>query len=209
MSLSDGDRLDADALILAIPAYGVSDLLGDFDAELARLLNDIPYVSTATTTLAYRKADLPASGAGRGFVIPRVENRELTAVTWVTNKFPGRAPDDIALVRGFVGRAGREQAVDLSDEEIVDLVRRELREILNVSAEPVDVRVYRWRRALPQYELGHTALVDRIEERVANLPGVILAGSAYRGVGIPDCIDSGRRAADRVLAHLGIESSTL
>ncbi len=208
VSLSDGERIEADALILAIPAYAASDLLGGFDAELAWLLNGIPYVSTATATLAYRKSDLPATGAGRGFVIPRVENRELTAVTWVTNKFPGRAPDDIALVRGFVGRAGREQAVDLPDEEIAALVRRELHEILNITADPVDARVYRWRRALPQYELGHTERVDRIEARVSDLPGIVLAGSAYRGVGIPDCIESGQRAANAVLIRLGISAAT-
>jgi oxygen-dependent protoporphyrinogen oxidase len=199
---ASGDRIDADALILATPAYASADLLRTFDPWLADLLNRIPYVSTATITLGYRTADLNPQSAGRGFVIPLVENRELTAVTWATNKFAGRAPDGIALVRGFVGRAGREAVVDLPDNELLALMRRELREILGLDAEPVVARVYRWRRALPQYVLGHLDLMRQIDQRLEALPGIQLCGSAYRGVGIPDCIESGQAAAARTLANL-------
>jgi oxygen-dependent protoporphyrinogen oxidase len=208
VALSRGERLQADAMVLAIPAFAAADLLTRFDSGLAGLLSQIPYVSTATVTLAYRRADVTQTGAGRGFVIPKVEDRELTAVTWVTNKFAGRAPDDVALVRGFVGRAGREEAVELSDAEIIQLVCRELAESLGLDAEPIDALVFRWRRALPQYVLGHVDRVKEIEERVSRLPGMVLAGAAYRGVGIPDCIQSGQRAAERVLEQLDRSAAT-
>jgi oxygen-dependent protoporphyrinogen oxidase len=199
---SAGDRIDADALILATPAYASAELVRPMDPALANMLNRIPYVSTATITLGYRTTDFNQQSAGRGFVIPRVENRELTAVTWATNKFAGRAPNNIALVRGFVGRAGREAVVDLPDDELLTLVRRELRDILGITAEPVVARIYRWRRALPQYNLGHLDLLKQIDDRLTALPGIALCGAAYRGVGIPDCIQSGQSAADRTLASL-------
>jgi oxygen-dependent protoporphyrinogen oxidase len=202
VTTSTGDRIDADALVLATPAYASAELLRPLDPPLADLLDRIPYVSTATITLGYHTADFNQQSAGRGFVIPRVENRELTAVTWATNKFAGRAPDDIALVRGFVGRAGREAVVDLPDDELLTLVRRELREILGIDAEPVVARIYRWRRALPQYNLGHLDLLHQIDDRLTQLPQIALCGSAYRGVGIPDCIQSGQTAADRALTAL-------
>lgn len=198
---SSGERIDADALILASPAYVAAGLLRALDPQLADLLEQIPYVSTATITLGYRTSDFNQQSAGRGFVIPRVENRELTAVTWATNKFAGRAPDGLALVRCFVGRAGREAVVDLPDDELLALVRRELREILGIDAEPAIKRVYRWRRALPQYVLGHLDLLCQIDDRLTGLPGIQLCGSAYRGVGIPDCIQSGEDAAERALAN--------
>lgn len=208
LHLADGSVLAADALLLATPAWASADLLDELAAALAATLRGIPYTSTATITLAYRRADLGDLGAGRGFVIPRVEDRELTAVTWVTSKFPGRAPEDLALVRGFVGRAGREGAVALDDDDLVARMRRELREILGLGAEPVLARVYRWPRALPQYTLGHLERVAAIERHVAELPGLELLGSAYRGVGIPDCIQSGSDAAARALAHLAARTGS-
>jgi len=207
LRLANGDVLEADALLLATPAWASADLLQELSAPLAATLRQIPYTSTATITAAYRSTDIAGLGAGRGFVIPRVEDRELTAVTWVTSKFPGRAPQGVALARGFVGRAGREAAVDLADDDLVALVRRELREILGLTAEPFLARVYRWPRALPQYTLGHLERVATIDRHVAQLPGLYLLGSAYRGVGIPDCIQSGSDAATRALDHLGIEGA--
>lgn len=206
LSLSTGGRLEADALVLAIPAFAAGRLLAPFDSELASLFSRIPYVSTATATLAFRTSDLTGSSAGRGFVIPKVEDRELTAVTWVTNKFPGRAPEGVALVRAFVGRAGREDAVNLPDSGLIELIRRELREILGITAEPIDSSIFRWRRALPQYVVGHVERMREIDERLERIPGVQLAGAAYRGVGIPDCIQSGQHAAARVLEVLSAES---
>ncbi|MDI3340967.1 MAG: protoporphyrinogen oxidase [Sphaerobacter sp.] len=200
--LADGTAVAADAVLLATPAWATAELVADLDAELADLLRSIPYVSTATISLAYRRSDVAQIGAGRGFVIPHIENRELTAVTWASSKFPDRAPDDLVLLRGFVGRAGREQAVDLPDDQLRALVTGELRDILGLRAEPVLVRIYRWPRALPQYVLGHLDRLAAIDRRLELHHGLLLLGAAYRGVGIPDCIVAGERAAARALAYL-------
>jgi protoporphyrinogen/coproporphyrinogen III oxidase len=199
---AQGDTVTPDAVLLGTPAYVTADLLQLLDGELAALLRRIPYVSTATISLAYRKHALDPLQAGRGFVIPSVENRELTAVTWVSNKFEGRAPEEISLLRTFVGRAGREGAVDLADDELLALVRRELREMLDIESEPVMSRVYRWQQAMPQYNLGHLGRLQLIDQRIAAMPGIALMGAGYRGVGIPDCIESGTRAAQQALDNL-------
>ncbi len=195
--LGDGESIASDAVLLGTPAYASSGILQLLDGELASLLKRIPYVSSATISLAYREEDLKGRQTGRGFVIPHVENRELTAVTWASNKFEGRTPDGLALLRTFVGRAGREGAVDLPDDELMSLVRQEISEILGINAEPVQFRINRWRRAMPQYVLGHVDRLKRIDQRLERHPGIELMGAAYRGVGIPDCIDSGTRSADR------------
>jgi oxygen-dependent protoporphyrinogen oxidase len=168
--------------------------------ELAEALDSIQYVSTATISLAYDAAAVAGLAVGRGFVIPRAEGRALTAVTWTSQKFAGRAPDRQALLRGFVGRAGSEQHVALPDDELVDIVRRELRDILGIDAEPLAARVFRWPRAMPQYAVGHLDRLARIDELTAVLPGLALAGNAYRAVGIPDLIADSRARAAR-LAH--------
>jgi oxygen-dependent protoporphyrinogen oxidase len=205
--LSDGGTLEADILLLATPADVSAGLLAPVRPDLVALLQAIPYVSSATITLAYRQADVGKLGEGRGFVIPRVENRELTAVTWASSKFPYRAPEGLMLLRALVGRVGRESAVDLPDELILRLVREELWEMLGLTAEPVLSRIYRWHQALPQYVLGHLDRLAEIDRELADLPDLFLLGAAYRGVGIPDCIQSGNQEAKRALALLNERST--
>jgi oxygen-dependent protoporphyrinogen oxidase len=207
LRLANGETLEADALLLAAPASVTADLLETIAPDLAETLRGIPYVSSATISLVYRQAEVGKLGAGRGFVIPRVENRELTAVTWASNKFPGRAPEGLVLLRAFVGRAGREGAVDLPDDLLLRLVTGELREILGLSANLVMSRIYRWHQAIPQYVLGHLDRLVEIDRRLADLPGLLLLGAAYHGVGIPDCIESGNRAAERAASVLAIPSA--
>ncbi|RIK42978.1 MAG: protoporphyrinogen oxidase, partial [Chloroflexi bacterium] len=155
-TLSDDSCVSADGVILAVPAFASAELLAPHAPDLSAALREIPWVSTATISLAFPRAALPDGLSGRGFVVPRAERRVLTAVTWTSQKFPGRAPDDIALLRGFVGRAGNEEPAALPEDTLVDLVCTELREILGIRATPTFARVYRWPRALPQYTLGHT-----------------------------------------------------
>lgn len=188
VTLSDGTHMAADGVVLAIPACAAAELLTATAPALAATLREIPFVSTATVSFAFPAAALSGMAAGRGFVIPRAEGRALTAVTWTTNKFAGRASAGTALLRGFVGRAGNESPAALPDDALVALVRRELREILGIRAEPELVRVYRWPKALPQYTIGHPERLARIGEELARLPGLALTGASYRGVGIPDCI---------------------
>ena len=191
----------ADALVLATPAFGAAGLLEPLDAALAGLLAGIPYASTATVTLGYRREGFSHSLDGYGFVIPRVEGRTLLASTWSSSKWDHRAPDGSVLIRSYLGGAGREAVLERSDEELVELVRADLRQVMGVTEKPALVRVFRWPRAMPQYLVGHLDRLAAIEERLARLPGVFVAGAAYRGVGIPDCIRDGLGAADRVRTY--------
>ena len=191
----------ADALVLATPSYDAALLLETLDGTLAELMRGIPYASTATVTLGFRRAGFSHSLDGYGFVIPRIEGRALLASTWSSSKWGHRAPDGSVLIRSYVGGAGREAALERSDEELVELVRTDLRHVMGVTEGPVLARVFRWPRAMPQYLVGHLNRLAAIEERLARLPGVFVTGAAYRGVGIPDCIRDGLGSAERVRAY--------
>jgi protoporphyrinogen/coproporphyrinogen III oxidase len=199
---NDARPLPAGAVIFATPAYVTADLIAGLDWEMARALRRIPYVSTATVSVAYRLADIPRPLDGYGYIIPRAEQRPILACTWTSTKFSNRAPEGYGLMRAFVGRAGQEDPLQADDGELLKLVREEFRRTLGVTAPPVLHRIFRWPGAMPQYTLGHLDRLASIEQRLAAHPGLYLAGSAYRGVGIPDCIASGEAAADRALTFL-------
>jgi protoporphyrinogen/coproporphyrinogen III oxidase len=196
------DQLGADSVVLAVPAYAAGQLLQPIDAELSDLLSTIPYVSTATISLAFRRDDMPRPLDGYGYIVPRAEGRPALACTWVSSKFAHRAPPGHALLRVFVGRAGQGDFTVRSDDELLEIARRELRDVLGVTASPLFSRIFRWDRAMPQYTLGHLERVRRIAECLHAHPGLFLAGSAYRGIGVPDCISTGEDAAGRVAAHV-------
>jgi len=202
LTLADGSRELVDAVILAAPAFAAGALLRGVAPGAAHELESIAYVSTATVSLAYRREQVAHPLRGFGVVVPRAENRDLMAVTWSSSKFAGRAPDGHVLVRCFLGRAGLEQAAQADDEEMLAVVRRELADIMGIAAPPELTEVFRWPRGMPQYRVGHAALVERIEAAVAAVPGVELAGGAYHGIGIGDCLREGAAAAERALAHL-------
>ena len=202
LRLSDGSERVVQAVVLAAPAFASAELLGGIAAAPAAALASIPYVSTATVSLGYRRADVARPLRGFGFVVPRAEERDIMACTFSSLKFEGRAPDDALLVRAFAGRAGREQAVGLPDDELVGLVRAELADILGLRAEPLFARVFRWPRGMPQYRVGHRELIERVDRQIGALPGVELAGGYLRGIGIGDCLREGAAAAARALAHV-------
>ncbi len=190
-----------DAVILATPAHVSSRLVRSFAPDLSEELGNIAYASTATVSLAYT-ADAVSAKGGRGFVVPRKEGRRLKAVTWTSQKFTGRAPAGSVLLRGFVGRAGDQVTPKRSDDEIVDLVRQELSEILGITATSILEKVYRFIDAIPQYNLGHPDRVNRIEELASSIEGLELAGNAFHGIGIPDCISTATATADRLEKQL-------
>ena len=195
------EPLAVDALILATPAYDAALLLESLDGKLAALLRGIPYASTATISLGFRRQDFSHRLDGYGFVVPRIEGRALLAVTWTSSKWSHRAPDDAVLLRAYVGGAGREAVLEQSDGGLVSLVRAELRAVMGVTEVPVLARVYRWPRAMPQYLVGHLERLAAIDERLARWPGLFLTGAGYRGVGIPDCIRDGLDTAECVRAY--------
>ena len=202
LQLGDGTRVVADAVVLATPAWASGDLLHAIAPLAAADLSSIEYVTTATASVAYRADHVRHDLKGFGFVVPRAENRPVMATTWSSSKFDERAPEGHILLRSFLGRAGREAAAQLDDDEMGKVVRAELREIMGISVEPEFIEIFRWPRGMPQYRVGHVELVGHIEAAVARVPGIELAGGAYHGIGIGDCLREGAAAADRALEHV-------
>jgi len=202
---ASGWQLDGtayDATIVALPAHAAAALVRPTHAPLADDLAAIAYASTATVSLGFRREDIPHPLNGFGFVVPHAERRDLLAGTFSSLKYPGRAPADAVLVRAFVGGALRPELLDLDDAELIARVRHELGDLLGVHAHPVLTRVARWPQTMPQYHVGHLDRVARIRQHLAGLPRLHLAGNAYGGVGIPDCIHSGETAAEAVMDEI-------
>ena len=197
--LEDGGWLRADAVVVAAPAPRAATVLAGLDAALAAELGAVPHGSTATVTLAFARTDVPHALDATGYVVPRVERRDVLACTFASSKWAGRAPAGAALFRVFAGGAHRAELVERDDDALVALARAELGATLGIRAAPRFARVARWIRAMPQYELGHPERVARVARHLATRPWLALAGNAYAGVGVPDCIRSGHDAADRVL----------
>jgi protoporphyrinogen/coproporphyrinogen III oxidase len=199
--------LDADAVILAIPARPASRLLAAVAdaAAAASALGEIEYASMAIVTLAYRAGAFPARPDGSGYLVPAVDGRAVKAVTFSTVKWPHLRAGEAGLeiVRCSVGRIGEEAVLQRDDAELAGLAAADLAAATGVRGEPADVRVSRWGGALPQYTVGHIERVRRIRASVAGQPGLAVCGAVYDGVGIPACIASARLAADQVLAYLG------
>ena len=184
------------AVILACPAHVAARLLAPVDRDAADLCASVPYVSTASVALAWPREAVAHPLAGSGFVVARATSRaRLTACTWVSSKWEGRAPAGQVLLRAYLGGAHDPGAVDLEDEAMVDVAARELSAILSIRGAPRLARVYRWRDAGAQHEVGHRARIRRLEGRLAALPGLRVAGSGFRSIGVPDCIADGRAVA--------------
>ena len=197
-----GQTFAADAVVLATPAYVSAQLATSIAPQLAGLLGCIRYVSTATISLGYRAADAEECLHGFGYVVPRQEHRQIAACTWTSTKFDHRAPSGMALVRCFAGGPGHEEQVDLPDEDLVRLARLEMAQLMGLQAEPVLTRVFRWRRSNPQYDVGHLDRVKEMHALCAAQPGLSITGSAYEGVGVPDCVHQGQFAAGHTLNYL-------
>jgi oxygen-dependent protoporphyrinogen oxidase len=189
-----------DGVILAVPAHSASGLLRMCGAELSAELASIEYSSSITVALGYDRAVRQSLPPGFGFLVPRSEGKRLLAATFVHNKFLHRAPADRALLRCFFAGSSAASVWDLPDEEIVAVVKNDLRQILGVSADPLFSRVYKWKSAMAQYTVGHLDRLERIDRLRQQLPGIALAGNAYRGIGVPDCVRSGRDAVQQLMA---------
>jgi oxygen-dependent protoporphyrinogen oxidase len=201
--IQGGAALRADAVVLTTPSNVSSRLLETLDPDLAEDLRSVRYVSTAVVSLGYEPQAGLAPLNGFGFIIPKTEGRRITACTWSSTKFDGRAPEDHHLLRCFVGGPGREEMVDLDDETLLQVVRDELADVMGLHAKPNLACIYRWRKLNPQYDLGHLDRVDEMRARAKARGGLFLAGSSYDGVGVPDCVRQAEQAVEGALASLG------
>jgi len=194
-----GEWMETERLVIATPAWAAGELLRGVDGEMAADLESIPYSSSITLALVYDEQACGPIPPGFGFLVPRPERKSLVACTFVGAKFNHRVAPGKVVLRCFLGGAGNEAVLDRSDDEIVSAVQDELETLLGWRAEPAAVRLARWRKAMAQYTVGHSQRVARIQERLKALPGLALAGNAYDGIGIPDCIRLGRQAARGLL----------
>lgn len=198
---SDGWRLEtssgthhAASVVLATPLQTTARLLTPVDRDASRLCAEVPHASTVSIALAWRRDEIAHHLRGSGFVIAR-DTRRITASTWVSSKWPGRSPEGYTLLRAFAGSVRDPGAIDLSDDELVGIARRDLGSVLGIRAEPRFARVYRWRDASPQLIVGHADRVRRIERQLDAHPGLFATGRGLRAVGIPDCVADARQVA--------------
>jgi oxygen-dependent protoporphyrinogen oxidase len=189
-----------DAVIFATPARIASKMLSGIDSQLAADLGGVQYSSSVTVTMGYLREQLKDCPPGFGFLVPRSEGTRMLATTFVHTKFPFRAPDNKALLRCFLGGARDQGVLQLSDEEITAIVRKEIRQITGLAAEPWFVKVYRWERAMAQYTPGHLERIERIGATVKQMQNLAIAGNFYKGIGVPDCVRTGKEAAQQMAA---------
>jgi oxygen-dependent protoporphyrinogen oxidase len=202
VELLDGPPMEADAVILATEGHAAARLLDAHDPALALQLRAIPYASSIIVNVAYRRDQIQHPLDGFGAVVPAIEGRSILAVSFLSVKFPNRAPAGTVLLRVFIGGATRPELFDHDDAAIDELVRRELDELIGARGEPLFVRVCRHPRSMPQYILGHLDRVETIQRRISRHPRLYLTGIAFDGVGIPDCIRAAEATADRLLDSL-------
>ncbi len=202
LRLEDDSQVSAAAVIVATPAHVAGELMAELDSAMAEALGAIPHVSSATVSLAFPSTKVPRALEGYGYVVPCQEGRAVLASTWSSSKFHHRAPEGWTLVRVFIGRSGMDHALESTDAHLVELARAEVADVLNCREAPLFQRVFRWVRGMPQYTMGHLERVDRLVERARHHPGLFVAGNYLQGVGLPDCIASGERAAEAALLQL-------
>ena len=200
----DDERVECDDVVVAVPAYAAAALLRDLNPEASGELARIPYAAAATAALVFPPGSIAIPSGVSGMLVPSGEHRTLAAATWFSGKWPHLAPaDGRIVVKAFAGRAAGDATSKLNDERLVAALLEDLAAAVPVSAAPIATHLTRWERALPQYEVGHVERVDRVEAALRATPGIVLAGAAYRGSGISDCVKSAERAAQRVLVAAG------
>ena len=202
VEFTGGRAVDARQVIVTTPAYAAADLLKEHDTELARRCADIPYASAVTVALGFRREDIAHPLKGSGFVVPRLEGSGILAATWLSSKWPDRAPEGRVLMRAFLGGTRDPMAIERGDDALIKQSLLALTPLMSLRAQPFLTKVYRWPRANAQYEVGHLARVAAIDLTLARHPGLLLTGSGFRGVGIPDCVADARATARQAVRNL-------
>jgi oxygen-dependent protoporphyrinogen oxidase len=203
-----GASFCARTVIVAAPAFAAAGLVREIDPGLAALCDEVPYVSTATIALAFRRSDVAHTLHGSGFVVPAPEGTGILAASWLSSKWAHRAPGDSVLLRTFVGGARDPKALERSDRSLIDRSIAALTPLLGIRNQPILTRVYRWERANPQHEVGHLERMGAIDRMLGSHPGLFLTGSGFRVIGIPDCVADGRATASQAADWLQERAGT-
>lgn len=203
VSLSTGEEVHADAVVLAVPAYVAASLIQGTVPDAAAELNEIPYGNSVVVALGYNRSDVSHPLDASGFLVPAREPLDVTASTWVSVKWPHAAPKDKVLLRCFIGRGVGKDWTKESDETLIATAREGLERTMGLKADPFLTRIYRWPRAMAGYRVGHLDRMDKVDGMMKQAPGLYLAGAAYRGVGLPDCVREGMQAAEKIAKQLG------
>ncbi|WP_210364651.1 protoporphyrinogen oxidase [Bacillus sp. REN3] len=206
LRLSNGQMLIADSMVVSAPHEAAMHMFSDHD-HLFEQFRDMPSTSVATVAMAFPESAVKEDIDGTGFVVSRNSDYTITACTWTHKKWPHTTPEGKVLLRCYVGRPGDEAVVELPDDEIVNIVLEDLRKTMDIQAQPDFAVVSRWKESMPQYTIGHKQRVEKLKAGLSNeLPGIFVAGSSYEGIGMPDCIDQGEAAVEKVLDYLKIKS---
>ncbi|MBI5739116.1 MAG: protoporphyrinogen oxidase [Nitrospirae bacterium] len=201
---TSGNTVEADIVILASPAYASAEILRDFDGDISKALSDIPYPHVAVVCFGYKKEKVGHLLDGFGFLVPHIEGRKILGTLWDSSIFPNRATEGHALLRTMVGGAKAPDMAMLADNRIISAVFDELKPILTLKSDPDMVKIYRWDKAIPQYVLGHADKLKLLDDKLRAWPGLYLTGNSYRGIGMNDCVESGYRLADEIIAGLAV-----
>jgi len=207
VACASGAVLSAQSVVVATPAYRTATLLRESAPALATLCGEIRYASAATVAMAFRREKIRHPLNGSGFVVPRVEKTGIMAGSWLSSKWPHRAPDGFALVRAFLGGARDPKAIEKTDAEMIATALTAMRPLIGISGDPMFTRIYRWENANAQHEVGHLDRLAAIERQLASHPGLFITGSGFRGVGIPDCVADARATARQVSSWLAASVS--
>lgn len=203
ITLASGDTLSADLIISAAPAYAAADILTTVDAPLVDTLRQIPYSSLSVVCSGFLTDGLRHPLDGFGYLIPKEEGRTALGTLWDSSMFEQRAPAGSALLRSMAGGACRPDLINLTDEQLLQRIREDIKAAMGITVAPCFSRIIRHQQAIPQYTVGHSKRLEQIEARLANLPGLLLTGNAFKGVGLNDCVAASRATAERAMAYLG------
>jgi oxygen-dependent protoporphyrinogen oxidase len=206
--VAESEPLDADAVVLACPAWHASEIVSGLDGELSAAMEEIPSASLAVVHFGYDESDFARAPHGFGFLVPRGEGPRILGTLWSSSIFPGRAPAGKVLLTSMVGGAHDPEAAGLDDETLVAIVRRDLRDAMGIVADPRFVRIYRQPRGIPQYTLGHAGRLETIARRLAEHPGLLACGNSYRGISVNACVDEAPRIAEEVVTRLAGRTAT-
>jgi oxygen-dependent protoporphyrinogen oxidase len=200
---TSGETIDADIVVFATPAYATAEMFRGFDEEMTTVLSKIPYPHVSVVCFGYKKEQVSHPLDGFGFLIPHKEGRNILGNLWDSSVFPNRAEEGHVLLRAMVGGAKNPSVESLDDDKLTSMVFDELNSILGLKSAPEMTRVYRWNRAIPQYLMAHTGILDATDKILKKYPGLYITGNAYRGIGINDCVEHGYRIADEIASSIG------